>query len=207
MSSTCCVFAGGEIYDYKNINLPENPYIICADGGYIHSQKLNLKPDIIIGDFDTLDRSIIEEQNNICYPAEKDDTDTMLAIKYALEHGYTDISIYGALGGRIDHTIANIQSLLYILKHGGHGTIYGDTEIITVVENSSRDFPRKDGYYFSVFSLPGHSDGVTLSGVKYPLSDAVLTDSFPIGVSNKIISDFCTLEVKSGILLVIYAKS
>lgn len=207
MSGNCCIFASGEIHDYENISLPENPYIICADGGYIHCQKLDIKPDIIIGDFDTLDQTIIKEQNNIRYPAEKDDTDTMLAIKYALEHGYTDIAVYGALGGRIDHTFANIQSLAYIQKHGGNGTICGDNEFLTVIENSSRSFPRKYGYYFSVFSLTERSDGVTAKGVKYPLINAILTNDFPLGVSNEITEDFCTLEVKSGILLVIYAKS
>lgn len=207
MSEHCCIFAGAEIHDYESISLPENSHIICADGGYIHSQKLNLTPEIVIGDFDTLDRAVIKEQNNISYPVEKDDTDTMLAVKYALEHGYTDISIYGALGGRIDHTIANIQTILYIQSNGGRSTIYGDTEVLTVVESSSRKFPKKDGYYFSVFSLSETSEGVTLKGVKYPLSDTILTNSFPIGVSNEITADFCSLEVKSGILLVIYAKS
>lgn len=207
MSKQCCIFAGGEIHDYDNIHLPENSYVICADGGYAHSQELNIKPDIIIGDFDTLDRALIEDKKNIRYPAEKDDTDTMLAIKYALERGYKEISIYGALGGRIDHTIANIQSLMFIQSHGGRGTIYGDTEILTVIENSSAIFPRRNGFYFSVFSLSDKSEGVTIKGVKYPLSDATLTSDFPLGVSNKITADFCDLEVKSGVLLIIYAKS
>ena len=203
----CCIFAGAAIEDYSPIVLNQPlPYIICADGGYTHAQFLGLKPDVILGDFDTFLQKVPEDCEILRYSSEKDDTDTMLAVKLALERGFTKLSLYGVTGGRLDHTLANIQTLAYILKHRASGVLYGDREQISLLSNGRMDFLRKDGCYFSVFAFGGTAAGVTTTGTKYDLSDAVLTPDFPLGVSNEILNDFATVEVKNGMLMLLYVK-
>ena len=202
----CCIFAGAEIEDYSNIKISSSAYIICADGGYSHARRLALTANVVIGDFDTLADEISEDCEIIRYPSEKDDTDTMLAIKLALERNYTDIRIYGAVGGRLDHTIANIQSIAYVNENGASATIYGDNEIIRLLSNGRTTFEKREGYYFSLFAFTEQCIGVSTKGLKYNLADATLTANFPLGVSNEILQDICEIEVKTGTLLIIFSK-
>ncbi len=202
----CCILAGGDILNYSSLKIDASSYIICADGGYYHAKKLNISPNVIIGDFDTLNEEVTDDCEIIKFPIEKDDTDTMLAIKLALERGYYSIKIYGATGGRLDHTIANIQSIAYINEHNASATIYGDTEIITMIKNCSKSFEKLSGYYFSLLSFSEKCMGVSTKGLKYNLENATLTNSFPLGISNEFLSNFCDVEVKSGTLLIIYSK-
>lgn len=202
----CLIFAGGPVDNPENLPKSEHGYVICADGGYRLAERLNIKPDVVLGDFDSMPAESVPKEA-LHFPKEKDDTDLMLAVKLALSKGFKRIIIYGALGGRTDHTIANLQSMRYIFNRGGEPEIHGENESLFLVSEGKMNFPRKDGYYFSVFSFSPISEGVCLNGVKYPLYEATVTDDFPIGVSNEIIADFCEVSVKRGILMAVYSKS
>ncbi|MCX7658425.1 MAG: thiamine diphosphokinase [Oscillospiraceae bacterium] len=202
----CLIFAGADIPDYSFLKIDKDDYVICADGGYFHTQRLGLLPDVVIGDFDTFSGEVPEKCEVIRYPKEKDDTDTMLAVKLALERGFLDIKIFGAIGGRFDHTFANIQTIFYAKRMGADASLHSHKESIYVLENESHLFEKQNGNFLSLFSYSEKSFGVSVSGVKYPLFEATLENSFPLGISNEIIENFADVEVKNGVLLVIYSK-
>lgn len=203
----CIIFAGGVISDYSFINIEKDDYIICADGGYIHALKLRIKPDCILGDFDTFDKSGLPEDCKVLtYSAIKDYTDTMLAAMHALENGFKHITIYGASGGRFDHTMANVQTLLYVHKKGGTGVMVDENNIISLQTEGKMQYKKREGYYFSLFSLSDSCNGITETGTFYTLKNATLTNDFPLGVSNKIVDDYAEVFLESGTLLVIFSK-
>lgn len=201
----CYIFTGSPDAICSEIEF-ESRYVICADGGYSLAKKLGIKPNVIIGDFDTYTDKLPDNCEVIKHPAEKDDTDTMLAVKLALERGYTYITICGAIGGRLDHTIANIQTLRYILKHEAYGELVGDGNYVTMQGTGIKVYNRMKGYYFSVFSYTEECTGVSLTGFKYPLKNGIIKSSFPIGVSNMITGKSGIVSVDSGILLIIFSK-
>lgn len=177
---------------------------ICADSGYRHTLRLGIVPDIIIGDFDSYSGELPEAAEIIRTVPEKDDTDTLMALKKAIELGYKDIYLFGALGGkRIEHSIANIQTMIYAHEHGCKLTILGESAIYLQGQETCRYAKEEGGSYMSVFALTGSADIEYLRGVKYPLENYTMTPSFPIGVSNEITSGYAELKIKSGLALVI----
>lgn len=202
----CYIFAGSPDAKCSDIIFEDNRYVICADGGYALAKKLGIEPDVIIGDFDTYTKKLPECCEVIKYPSEKDDTDTMLAVKLALQRGYRHIAICGGLGGRVDHTIANIQTLRYILKHEASGELISDGNHIIMQGPGVRVYSRMRGYYFSVFSYTEECTGVTLTGFKYPLKNGVIKNSFPIGISNEVTGKSGIVSLEKGILLITYSK-
>lgn len=201
----CWIFGSSFIEDYSKYDVPQDAFEIAADGGYSHIKRLGIKPDLILGDFDSLNEKLPDDCDTITVPSRKDDTDMMLAVKKALEKGYCSITICGALGGRLDHTIANIQTLEFIYEHGGNGRIFSESNIVMLQSNSSKTYPKIDGFYFSIFSLTDETV-VTTTGTKYNLTDYSLTRDFPLGVSNEILSEQAEITVKSGKLLILYSK-
>lgn len=201
----CVILAGGDI-NLSSIDIPENAVVLCADGGYIAAKALGVEPTLVIGDFDSL--GFIPDIENVqTFPSEKDDTDTLLAVKEAIKMGVDEIFIYGALGGRLDHTIANIQTLMFIEKNGAKGTLVSDNEYVSLlIANTSRRFEKREGFYFSVFSYSEKCTGVCISGAEYNLSNGTITNDFPIGVSNHIKEAFAELSIKSGYMLVVESK-
>lgn len=167
--------------------------------------RLALRPNVFVGDFDSLTDEIPSDCEVITAPAEKDDTDTMLAVKTAMSRGYSDITIAGSIGGRLDHTIANIQTLAYIVDNGGKGRLVGEIDTVEVFGAGEYRFSQDDSMYFSVFSY-GKEAVVTTRGTKYDLNGYRLTNSFPLGVSNEIILSECTLKIEKGRVLVIFSK-
>lgn len=139
-------------------------------------------------------------------PAEKDDTDTAAAIKLGLVRGYEEFYIFGGIGGRIDHTIGNIVLLKYLADKGCRGVIVGDDAEITMVKDGGTELKKGKYKYLSVLAFGGDAEGVTLSGVKYPLQDYNLANNYPLGVSNEITEDTAQISVKSGTLLIIQAE-
>ena len=135
---------------------------------------------------------------------EKDDTDTLAAVKTGLEQGCTDFFIYGGTGGkRLDHTLANLQSLLFLRRRGARGWLYGDDFLWTVIEDEALDIPRTVEWgLFSAFCLGDRAEGVDETGLQYPLENAVLTPDFPIGVSNHILKPAARISVRRGALAV-----
>lgn len=205
-SKKCYIFSGSPDSRCSGITFEKNRYVICADGGYILAKKMNIEPDVIIGDFDTCKIKLPENCEIIKYPQEKDDTDTMLAVKLALDRGYKNIVICGGIGGRLDHTFANIQTLKFIMKHGGNGELAGDGNFVTMQGAGVKVYNKKEGYYFSLFSYTQECTGITATGFKYPLKNGVLKNSFPLGISNEIIGKSGVISLEKGILLVIYSK-
>lgn len=160
----------------------------------------------MIGDFDSLGYVPCTEGVKI-YPSEKDDTDTLLAVKEALKRGAKEICIYGALGGRLDHTLANIQTLACITENGAVGTLASDENIVTMQAGGTKKrYKRREGFYFSVLSYTEKCTGVCIMGTEYTLTDGELKSSFPLGVSNHITEEYGEVSLKEGKLLVIESK-
>lgn len=179
----------------------DRSFIIAADGGYLRCAALGITPDLILGDFDSAPMPPESGKTQV-FPAHKDDTDCMLAAKEGLSRGYTDFTLTGCMGGRLDHTIANIQTLVYLVNHGCRARMVDARHILTVMGGNSALRVENNGDYLSLFSLGNRCTGVTLRGVEYPLCGAVLENSFPLGVSNHISADFCEITIETGTLLI-----
>lgn len=205
----CYIFGAGE-FSPCEITLSDEDLVIAADGGYDHLIRIGLRADIALGDFDSVTSYEIWE-DTICekipYPPEKDDTDMMLAIKLGLSKGYRTFAIYGGLGGRLDHTIANIQALSYIAAEGAEAILYHENFELTVIQNGSFTLPKDTSGYVSVFSLSDKSENVTIRGLKYETVGVTLTNTFPLGVSNEAIGKKGIISVEKGTLLILWHKN
>lgn len=197
----CVIFCAG---GFEKLALPieSGDYILAADGGLTHLQRLGLAPDGIIGDFDSLG---YVPQNAQVFPVEKDDTDAMLAVRKGLELGYREFILYGALDGpRLDHTVANLQTLLFLESQGAKGTLVGLKYLITTVKNGVLRLPMAEEGIISVFCLGEPACGVTIRGLKYELENGKLDSSFPLGVSNHFACKEASVAVETGTLIVMY---
>jgi len=188
---------------------PED-FIACADGGYALCKSSGVRPDIVIGDFDSLTGELISEIENlgierIRHDPEKDDTDTMLCVKYGLAHGYERFLIVGGIGGDFGHTMANLQALSFLADMECEAAIETDIERLFICDRKQESIiAGRPGAKFSVLSYAERSTGVYVKNAKYELKDAVLTHSYPIGVSNEFISpEPVSVSVRTGRLLVI----
>lgn len=205
MNQRCLIVGAGDFF--YNMPMPQaSDYIIAADGGYSYLREAGITPHVVIGDMDSVSEMPVHEQV-IRLPREKDDTDMMAAIKLAIEKGCNSFHIYGGTGGRMDHTIANIQSVAYITKTGAEGYLYDKDMVLTAVADGSLEFEEVCEGMLSVFSLSDAAEGVTLTGLKYLLNDAQVTNSFPVGISNEFIGVKSRITVKKGMLLVLYPIS
>ena len=183
----------------------EDDFLLAADGGLRHLQSLGLTPDEILGDFDSLG---YVPENSSRFPVEKDDTDSMLAIRRGLALGYREFWLYGSLDGpRLDHTAANYQALQYLADHHAFGYLIGKDYLVTVVKNGSLRFPAGCRGTVSVFCQGSDAHGVTLKGLYYPLENAVLTSGFPLGVSNHFTGQAAEITVTQGSLLVFFPRA
>lgn len=176
--------------------------VICADGGYNHAKKAGIVPDFLIGDFDSLHERIQPGIEIVTFPAEKDDTDTGLCLQAALDLGYRDILIIGGIGGRFDHAVANIQLMAGNVEKVDQIAITDKKNYCTILKNGQMQFPKKEGQHISLLSLSDLSTGVSIKGVKYPLTNHTLTRTFPLGVSNEYVDEFAVVSVEDGTLLV-----
>jgi thiamine pyrophosphokinase len=256
MKNVCYIFGAGEFYYHEDyVNVSEGDLVIAADGGYNYVKQIGLVPDILIGDFDSLESDSLESDsldivpvraiNNRPYeivrPNEiirldkvKDITDTNAAIAHGYEAGYREFRIFGGTGGRLDHTLANIQTAADLSTKEAACYLYDKGSVITAITNSVRAItnnvraiinrpndaavrainnrpypplsaPNRPHGRISVFAHSDIAEGVTIKGCKYTLSDAVLSNKFPLGVSNEFISgETASVEVKNGTLIIIY---
>jgi thiamine pyrophosphokinase len=186
--------------------------ILCADSGLLQAFHAGLVPHAVIGDMDSLDEAGFDRNQLpksilwIKAPKEKDQTDTALCMEYALTQGCDEIIIVGGLGGRIDHTLANLQNLVGYSHKGVKVSLLDENNRIHVLTDQTMTLAAIPGYAVSVMSWTPVSSGVTLTGFAYPLTNAVLTQDFPLGVSNEITDTSATIQVEHGTLLVIYSK-
>ncbi len=197
------IFAAGTFYGMRKHPAPDD-IVIAADAGAQNCALAGITPDLLLGDFDSMKTPENAGIPLIRLPVEKDDTDTMAAARAALDQHCEEIYIYGGTGGkRLDHTLANLQTLLFIRRRGARGFLYGDHFIWTVIENESLQIPQTVPWgLFSAFCLSSQAEGVDETGFQYPLQNAVLTPDFPLGVSNHIIEPEAQIRVRSGALAV-----
>ena len=193
----CIIFCAAG-FDGLLSPIPEDALTIAADGGLRHTQSLGIAPDVILGDFDSL--GYVPEDSRV-FPVEKDDTDAMLAVRLGLERGCRWFEFYGALDGpRLDHTMANFQTLAYLATHGARGVLIGRDYIATVLKEESISFPAEAEGILSLFCL-GASAEVSIEELHYPLSHGTLTPDFPLGVSNHFIGKPARITVHDGLVL------
>ncbi len=192
---------------------------IAADGGYKQMKERGITPDVLLGDFDSLSEPLWGDLSSsaalagiemIRFPVEKDDTDTLIAVKEAMERGCAEITLYGCLGGeRFDHSIATLQTLTYAAERGVKITAVGDTDgkpyYVTAVHCSEISFSEEREGIFSVMCAGGECTGVTVENAKYCVKDATLSPAFPLGVSNAFIKGKrARVSVQNGTLWVFY---
>ena len=200
---TCIIFCAG---GFETLAEPirEGDFLMAADGGLVHLQKLGLTPDGILGDFDSLG---YVPQDAKVFPVEKDDTDAMLAVRQGLKLGYRRFVIYGGLDGpRLDHTVANFQTLQFLADHGATGYLAGNTYMATVVKNGSVRFSAEATGILSVFCMGADAAGVTIRGTKYGLENGTLSAGFPLGVSNHFVGQAAEIFVENGSLLILWDR-
>lgn len=199
----CVIFCAAECDGLARPIGPES-FVIAADGGLRHTEKLGLTPDAVLGDFDSL--GFCPEGANV-FPVEKDDTDAMLAVRLGLERGCEEFLLYGSLDGpRLDHTVANFQTLQFLADHGAAGYLIGNTTMVTVVKNGKITFPAGLSGTISVFCMGPDAVGVTEKGLFYGLENGTLSSGFPLGVSNHFTGEAAEISVKNGSLLVLWER-
>ena len=195
----CVIFCAAQCSGLLEPIGPED-FVIAADGGLVHTEKLGIVPNEILGDFDSL--GYVPADSRV-FPVEKDDTDAMLAVRRGLSLGFRKFILYGSLDGpRLDHTIANFQTLQFLCDHGAVGNDY----LVTVVKNSELRFPAQAKGTVSVFCMGSDAKGVTLAGLHYPLEKGTLSAGFPLGVSNYFTGNPARIRVEEGSLLVLWDK-
>lgn len=179
-------------------------YVIAADRGYDSLMAFGVRPDLAVGDFDSLGHRP-SHPNVIQLPAEKDDTDMVFALRKGLELGYRRFVLLGGVGGRLEHTLGNLQLLDWLAGQGCQGFLAGEKTAATCIRGGrSVVFPEPMSGFLSVLCTSGTAEGVTLTGLKYPLKERTLTSDFPLGVSNQFLGEEAVVSVRKGSLLLIW---
>lgn len=202
------ILSNGEVVEHEYIKsmLSEADILICADGGARHAYSMGLTPNVLIGDIDSVSKELLnyfDDKNVeiITYPCEKDETDTQLAVEYAVNNGVKEIVLVGCTGGRFDHTFANISLLIWLMKRGIRGTIIDSNNEIYVIDRYIKLSGNK-GDKVSLLSITPKVTGVFTKGLKYVLEDGELCYDKPIGISNEMTSSQAEVVIRDGMLLV-----
>ncbi len=210
MAEKKCIIIGAGDLTVGQVSVGEEDLVIAVDGGINYCGVLEIEPDIILGDFDSVNEAqreaifAMKEQvpdRVIVLKPEKDDTDMLAALRLGLEKGYDYFLLYGATGGRMEHTLANIQCLLFLKNHGAVGYLMDGSGMIFVMKDEEVKLRANLEGYFSLFCLGKEAKGVTIRGMKYELEDYTMTNDFPIGVSNEFIGQEATVSVRDGELV------
>ncbi len=202
----CYIF--GALETHVKIQKTKNDIVIAADGGYQVAKANGISPDVVLGDFDSLG-FVPTSENTEVFPVKKNDTDVMLAVKKGFEKGFKLFKIFGAVGGRTDHTVANIQTLCYIAKQGGRGFLINGDETLTVIKDGEFLLDNdeikagKTGKTVSVFAVCTEAKGVDLEGLEYVVQNHTLSPQFPLGISNVWAGKSAKISVKDGYLLIV----
>ena len=208
----CVIFSGGKIDDYEYLKkyLDKADFIISADSGAYHCRMLGIKPDVMVGDFDSIDGCAFNALKDtgtevIRYPAEKDMTDSELAVEIAVSKGCSRVILLGATGSRLDHSVSNIFLLKKLLDSNIEGIIANEKNEVRLIRDNIT-LKREDGVFVTLLPISGDAAGVTTRGLYYPLENAVLAVGSSRGVSNQFSEDEAYVEVKNGLLLVIISR-
>lgn len=203
----CVIVGGAEINNYEYIRscLRKDDFMVFCDSGLKHLEALQVIPGLIVGDFDSHENPHLDVET-VVLPCEKDDTDTVYAVKEAVKRGYEDFLLIGVIGARLDHTLGNVSILLYLDSLGMKGIIFDDYSEIEIVSSSPVSID--DSFsYFSLLNISGTAKGVTVENAKYPLQNAQITCEYQYGVSNEVLPG-CTakVSVREGKLLLIKVR-
>lgn len=209
MSKRAVVFSAVPVESDMAAYVQPGDFIVACDAGYRNAAKLGVRPDLIVGDFDSAPQPETDRET-IVLPHVKDDTDTQFAARWLVEHGYEEVTLLGALGGsRIEHMFANVSTGLFLAMHGIK-TILADarSEMHYLLPGKELVLERKDWMYLSVFALGAPMTGVTLQGVYYPLENATLSElDYPLGTSNEFIEPVAHLQCAGGHGLVVLTRA
>lgn len=218
MSCDCYIFTGGRVYADTlaelGISVDADALVIAADSGYLTARRLGVKPGILLGDLDSLDKSAfseaeIDEMEKIIVSPIKDDTDTQLAVDTAISRGAERIHIIGGLGGRLDHTLSSVFLLEYIAERGADAVMADGKNRVHIMRASGemQALCVERGYkYLSLVSLTDVCRGVSVTGVYYPLDKVEITRKYTYAVSNEITADCARITLNSGVMLVIESR-
>ena len=200
----CVIIGGANINNYSFIRekLYPDDYIVFCDSGLKHMDSLQVTPNLIVGDFDSYENPHLDVET-IVLPCEKDDTDTVFAVKEALKRGFDSFLLIGVVGIRLDHTLGNISILLYLDSLGKKGSIIDDYSEMEIVSNKSAIITN-DYAFFSLLNITGCAKGITITGAKYPLTDAEISCKYQYGISNEVLpNEKAIVSVTNGKLLLI----
>ena len=207
-----CIVLNGELKDYdktKEIIIRENyDFIIGADGGCNHLYKMNITPNYIIGDLDSINNDLIDyyKSKNVIfktYPSRKDETDSEICIYLAKELKAKEIDFYGALGGRIDHTLANIGLMHYVRQMNIIPRMISSEEEIAIIKNEEVILQGKKGDTVSIIPIMTDANNVTLKKLEYPLNNARMGYLSSLGISNVMLENECSIKIEDGYALII----
>lgn len=189
--------------------LTPDTFVIACDAGYRNADHLGIRPDLLLGDFDSAPRPDPVPEGTIILPHVKDDTDTHYAARWLVEHGCQEVVFLGALGGaRLEHTLANLNTALFMAKAGVKVTLANEcSELHVLCPGQPLTLERGEWMYLSLFPLDGPLQGVSEQGVFYPLENATLTPDYPLGVSNEFTAPQATLACRSGYGLVVLSRA
>lgn len=204
MMDRCVIVGGADInnYEYIRSTLRQNDYVIFCDSGLKHLEALQVQPGLIVGDFDSHDNPHLTVET-IVLPCEKDDTDTVYAVKEAVKRGFDDFLLIGVVGARLDHTLGNVSILLYLDSLEKRGCIIDDYSEMEIVSEKPVSVTN-DYSFFSLLNITGCAKGITITGAKYPLTDAEISCEYQYGVSNEVLpGETAVVSVKCGKLLLI----
>ena len=204
----CVIISGSPDTSVEEIKTlcTDDDFIVCADSGYTFARKAGLHPDLIIGDFDSLEEELPTDTEVVKLNTVKDDTDTEHCVMECIRRGYKDFLLLGSVGGRTDHTFANIAILSFLSEYNYHGVARNNGEEIQILKEGTYNMDGKKGLTFSVFPYGCESVNVTYKGAKYPLDSYTLTYNVSRGISNVFSDDNAEIIVNRGraILLTYY---
>ena len=205
MKKICYIIGAGEDCGLDFVPTEED-LIIAADGGYAKLRKAGIRPDLVIGDFDSLGAAP-DGETVIVLPVVKDVTDTWAAIELGKERGYREFWLYGCTGGRFEHTLANVQTLAALAEQGMQGWLVSSDQLTTAISGKTVEFGPEHRGFLSVFAHTDRCDGVTLKGLKYELENAELTNVFPLGVSNEFLGVPASVSIGKGIAVLVMERT
>ena len=207
MMGRCVIVGGANInnYDFIREKLSADDYIIFCDSGLKHMENLRVQPSLIVGDFDSHENPQLDIET-IVLPCEKDDTDTVYAVKEAIKRGYDNFLLIGVVGARLDHTLGNVSILLYLDSLGKKGCIIDDYSKMEIVSNEPAYI--EDSYsFFSLLNISGTAKGITIENAKYPLENGEITCEYQYGISNEVLcGETAKVSVDKGRALLIKVK-
>lgn len=203
----CVIIGGAQIINYDKIkeHLNKDDFNIFCDSGLRHKGALKLKPDLIVGDFDSY-KNPDTDIETIVLPCEKDDTDTVYAVKEALKRGFDEFLLIGVVGARLDHTLGNVSILIMLDSIGKKAKIVDDYSEMEIISDKPV-FIDDSFLYFSLINISGLAKGIDIENAKYPLENAEITCEYQYGISNEVLPDkLAKVSLKEGRLLLIKVK-